>query len=183
VLTQPEPDARLTELRQASRARWGVETLVVGEDAFAFIEIIKRLQEGATVALLVDRPPAPTAVTVNCSAGRSPPPSPPPNSRALPVARLFPDTLCANATAVISRTFCPKLPMTARHRQSRRTHPIDAGNPACVRAGDSAVCHAMVSLRPGLAGGKIAMKIHPLIFVLGIFSRCKIRARLKPILF
>ncbi|HXI70058.1 MAG TPA: MMPL family transporter [Verrucomicrobiae bacterium] len=65
VLTQPEPDQKLTELRQASRARRGVETLVVGEDAFAFIEIIKRLQAGATVALLVDRPPAQTAVNVN----------------------------------------------------------------------------------------------------------------------
>ena len=65
VLTQPEPDRQLTELRQASRARLGVETLVVGEDAFAFVEIIKRLQAGATVALLVDRPPAPTAVTVD----------------------------------------------------------------------------------------------------------------------
>jgi lauroyl/myristoyl acyltransferase len=38
--------------------------LVIGEDAFAFVEIIRRLQEGATVALLVDRPPAPTAVEV-----------------------------------------------------------------------------------------------------------------------
>jgi predicted exporter/lauroyl/myristoyl acyltransferase len=65
VLTQPEPDQKLTELRQQSRAQRGVETLVVGEDAFAFIEIIKRLQAGATVALLVDRPPAPTAVNVN----------------------------------------------------------------------------------------------------------------------
>jgi predicted exporter/lauroyl/myristoyl acyltransferase len=65
VLTQPEPDPGLTELRQASRARWGVETIVVGEDAFAFIEIVKRLQEGATVALLMDRPARPTAVTVN----------------------------------------------------------------------------------------------------------------------
>jgi len=64
VLTQPEPDARLTEMRQASRARWGIETLVVGEDAFAFVEIIKRLQAGSTVALLVDRPPPATAVTV-----------------------------------------------------------------------------------------------------------------------
>ena len=64
VLTQPEPDARLTELRQLSRTRRGVETLVVGTDAFAFVEIIKQLQAGATVALLVDRPPAPTAVTV-----------------------------------------------------------------------------------------------------------------------
>ncbi|MDD5140142.1 MAG: MMPL family transporter [Verrucomicrobiales bacterium] len=65
VLTQPEPDKKLTELRQVSRTRRGVETLVVGEDAFAFMEIIKRLQAGATVALLVDRPPAPTAVNVN----------------------------------------------------------------------------------------------------------------------
>ncbi|HEX5400136.1 MAG TPA: MMPL family transporter, partial [Verrucomicrobiae bacterium] len=64
VLTQDEPDARLTAMRQASRARWGVETLVVGKDAFAIVEIIKRLQAGATVALLVDRPPAPTAVNV-----------------------------------------------------------------------------------------------------------------------
>jgi lauroyl/myristoyl acyltransferase len=65
VLTQSEPDPRLTALRQASRTRRGVETLVVGEDAFAFIEIIKRLNQGATVALLADRPPAPTAVEVN----------------------------------------------------------------------------------------------------------------------
>jgi KDO2-lipid IV(A) lauroyltransferase len=64
VLTQPEPEQGLTKLRQTSRARRGVETLVVGEDAFAFIEIIKRLQAGASVALLVDRPPPPTAVTV-----------------------------------------------------------------------------------------------------------------------
>jgi lauroyl/myristoyl acyltransferase len=65
VLTQPEPDQKLTELRQDSRARRGVETLVVGEDAFAFIEIIKRLQSGATVAMLVDRPALPTAVKVD----------------------------------------------------------------------------------------------------------------------
>ena len=65
VLTQPEPDQKLTELRQRSRSLRGVETLVVGQDAFAFIEIIKRLQAGATVAMLVDRPPAPTAVNVN----------------------------------------------------------------------------------------------------------------------
>jgi uncharacterized protein len=64
VLTQPEPDPHLTQMRQAARAFRGVETLVVGEDAFAFIEIIRRLQAGATVALLMDRPAGPTAVTV-----------------------------------------------------------------------------------------------------------------------
>jgi KDO2-lipid IV(A) lauroyltransferase len=64
VLTQAEPDAALTQLRQASRAKRGIETFVVGEDPFAFVEIIKRLQSGASVALLIDRPPAATGVTV-----------------------------------------------------------------------------------------------------------------------
>ena len=30
VITGPEPQARLTEVRQAARARWGIETLVIG---------------------------------------------------------------------------------------------------------------------------------------------------------
>ena len=65
VLTQPEPDEQLTALRQNSRTQRGVETLVVANhDTFAFVEIIKRLQAGAIVALLVDRPPARTAVNV-----------------------------------------------------------------------------------------------------------------------
>jgi predicted exporter/lauroyl/myristoyl acyltransferase len=64
VLTQPEPGPGFTERRMQSRARWGIETLVVGQDMFAFVEIIKRLQEGAVVALLVDRPPAGTGVSV-----------------------------------------------------------------------------------------------------------------------
>jgi len=63
VLTQPEPGG-LTELRKASRAKWGIETLVVGNDGFAFVEIIKRLQAGEIVALLVDRPPPSSAVVV-----------------------------------------------------------------------------------------------------------------------
>jgi predicted exporter/lauroyl/myristoyl acyltransferase len=64
VLTQAEPDEQLTRLRRASRTRWGVETLVIGDNPFAIVEIIKCLQAGAAVAMLVDRPPAPTAVTV-----------------------------------------------------------------------------------------------------------------------
>lgn len=64
VLTLAEPDRAFTQLRQASRARWQVQTLVVGEDPLAFVEVIKNLEAGATVALLMDRPPAPTAVTV-----------------------------------------------------------------------------------------------------------------------
>ena len=64
VITLAEPGNGFTELRQASRARWDIDTLVIGEDPFAFVEIIRRLEAGATVALLVDRPPAASSVMV-----------------------------------------------------------------------------------------------------------------------
>jgi predicted exporter/lauroyl/myristoyl acyltransferase len=64
VITLAEPGERFTQLRLASRAKWKIETLVIGNDPLAFVEIIHRLEQGATVALLIDRPPAPTAVTV-----------------------------------------------------------------------------------------------------------------------
>jgi lauroyl/myristoyl acyltransferase len=64
VISQAEPEAEFTELRRASRARWGIETIIVGQEPFAFVEIIKRLQDGAAVALLIDRPPASAAVEV-----------------------------------------------------------------------------------------------------------------------
>lgn len=64
VITLAEPGEGFTEIRQQARARWGIETLVVGQDGFAFVEIIQHLQAGHTVALLVDRPPASNAVEV-----------------------------------------------------------------------------------------------------------------------
>jgi KDO2-lipid IV(A) lauroyltransferase len=64
VITLAEPGKDFTRLRQASRARYQIETLVVGDNPLAFVEIIKRLEAGATVALLIDRPPPPTAVCV-----------------------------------------------------------------------------------------------------------------------
>ena len=63
IITQAEPDARLTASRQAARARWGVDTLPLGDDPFAAVEIIRRLEAGNAVALLMDRPPAATATT------------------------------------------------------------------------------------------------------------------------
>jgi len=64
VLTQAEPDDGLTELRIASRRRCGVETLIIGQDSFAFVEVIKRLQAGADLAISLDRPPTGGAVRV-----------------------------------------------------------------------------------------------------------------------
>ncbi|HXS68918.1 MAG TPA: lysophospholipid acyltransferase family protein [Candidatus Polarisedimenticolia bacterium] len=65
VVTMAEPGKNFTQLRQRSRARWNIETLVVGTDPFAFVEIIRRLEAGAVIALLIDRPLASTSATVN----------------------------------------------------------------------------------------------------------------------
>ena len=62
VLTAPEPTAELTQLRIAARKRLGIETLVVGENPFQFVEVVKRLQDGGMVAILVDRPPVQASV-------------------------------------------------------------------------------------------------------------------------
>ena len=56
VVTLEEPDPQLTAMRKAARERWGIETVAIGEDPFSFVEIIKRLESGSVVALLVDRP-------------------------------------------------------------------------------------------------------------------------------
>lgn len=64
VITGPEPQAALTSLRQAARARWGIQTLALGADPFAAVEVIRRLEANNTVALLMDRPPPATAVRV-----------------------------------------------------------------------------------------------------------------------
>jgi len=64
VVTQEEPGAGFTKMRSDSRSQWDIETLVVGSDAFAFVELIRRLQEGAVAALLIDRPHAASAVNV-----------------------------------------------------------------------------------------------------------------------
>lgn len=72
VITQAEPQDSLTKMRETSRKRWGIETLVIGGNPFAFVEVIRRLQEGATVALLVDRPAAASAVTVKLFGHRFP---------------------------------------------------------------------------------------------------------------
>jgi len=57
VLTRAEPASRLTNIRKASRSRWGIDTLIIGDDMFAFVEVIKRLESGAVLAIAMDRPP------------------------------------------------------------------------------------------------------------------------------
>jgi lauroyl/myristoyl acyltransferase len=56
VLTHPEPSRALTEWRAAFRRRWNVDTLEVGTDSFAFLQIAECLRRGKFVAALIDRP-------------------------------------------------------------------------------------------------------------------------------
>jgi lauroyl/myristoyl acyltransferase len=64
VVTLAEPGGDLTEVRAQARLRNGIQTIVIGEDPFVFVEIIKLLQEGAVMALLLDRPTPANATTV-----------------------------------------------------------------------------------------------------------------------
>jgi predicted RND superfamily exporter protein/lauroyl/myristoyl acyltransferase len=64
VLTLAEPDDGLTDLRIALRRRCGVETLIIGQDSFAFVEVIKRLQAGEALAISIDRPAARGGVAI-----------------------------------------------------------------------------------------------------------------------
>ncbi|CAF0698354.1 lysophospholipid acyltransferase family protein [Candidatus Methylacidithermus pantelleriae] len=56
VLTLPEPDPELTRWRAQYRKRWGMDTLEVGRDPFAFVAICNAWKKGKIVAALIDRP-------------------------------------------------------------------------------------------------------------------------------
>jgi len=56
VVTLAEPTNELNEWRQKYRQRFGIKTVTVGADKFAFVEIIHALRRNELVAMLVDRP-------------------------------------------------------------------------------------------------------------------------------
>ncbi|MDX1951231.1 MAG: lysophospholipid acyltransferase family protein [Verrucomicrobiota bacterium] len=64
VITLPEPQDQFTAMRQRARERFGIKTIVIAENPFAFIEVIRVLEQGGTVALLVDRPAPQSSVLV-----------------------------------------------------------------------------------------------------------------------
>jgi lauroyl/myristoyl acyltransferase len=65
VVTLSEPAPGLTEARANARARNGIETIVVGDDPFGFVPIVKLLQGGAVMAILPDRPRESSRVEVD----------------------------------------------------------------------------------------------------------------------
>ena len=64
VLTLPEPSHALTQWRARFRRKWGVDTLTLGTDPFAFLPIAERLREGHFIAALIDRPHSSESIPV-----------------------------------------------------------------------------------------------------------------------
>jgi lauroyl/myristoyl acyltransferase len=56
VVTMAEPTRELNEWRRKYRERFGIKTITVGSDKFAFVEIIQALRRNELVAMLIDRP-------------------------------------------------------------------------------------------------------------------------------
>lgn len=56
VVTLEEATPELTRWREAYRKKFGVRTVTIGSDPFAFVEITRTLERGEMVAMLVDRP-------------------------------------------------------------------------------------------------------------------------------
>ena len=56
VVTMAEPTQELNEWRDKYRRRFGIKTITVGSDKFAFVEIIQALRRNELVAMLIDRP-------------------------------------------------------------------------------------------------------------------------------
>ena len=70
ALTLPEPSTELTKWRADFRGRWGVKTIVVGNDNFSVIQIVRALNDGAFVASLIDRPYDGTGTEVQLPHGK-----------------------------------------------------------------------------------------------------------------
>ena len=70
ALTLPEPTSELTRWRADFRGRWGVDTIVVGDDHFSVIQIVRALGDGAFVASLIDRPYDGTGTEVQLPHGK-----------------------------------------------------------------------------------------------------------------
>jgi lauroyl/myristoyl acyltransferase len=56
IVTLREPSTELSKWRENYRKELGIRTITVGEDRFAFVEMMSALRQNEFVAMLVDRP-------------------------------------------------------------------------------------------------------------------------------
>ncbi len=70
IATLSEPTSELTEWRAHWRQRWNTGTVEVGADPFSSVQVVRALQEGRSIAMLVDRPLAEHGLPVDLPNGR-----------------------------------------------------------------------------------------------------------------
>ena len=64
VVTLKEPTSELTAMRDRYRKKLGTRTIILGEDKFAFVEMVAALKRNEIVCMLVDRPYGETGTPV-----------------------------------------------------------------------------------------------------------------------
>ena len=64
IVTLEEPSPELTRMRDAHRRRLGIRTIALGQNPFAFVEMLGALRCNEIVCMLVDRPYADTGAAV-----------------------------------------------------------------------------------------------------------------------
>jgi len=69
IVTAREPSQELNDWRERYRNRFGIKTITLGEDPFAFMEVINALKRNEVVAMLVDRPSGGSAIPVQFYGG------------------------------------------------------------------------------------------------------------------
>ena len=71
IATLPEPSDTLTAWRAEWRRRWGTETITVGTDPFASLQVARAIGEGRCMAMLADRPMAEHGISFDFPNGRT----------------------------------------------------------------------------------------------------------------
>jgi len=72
IATLSEPTPALTAWRARWRERWGTGTVEIGADPFSSVQVIRALQEGRSIAMLVDRPIPEHGLPVDLPNGSAP---------------------------------------------------------------------------------------------------------------
>jgi KDO2-lipid IV(A) lauroyltransferase len=71
IATLPEPSDVLTAWRAKWRRRWGTDTITIGKDPFASLQVARVIEEGRCMAMLADRPPTEHCIPFELPNGRT----------------------------------------------------------------------------------------------------------------
>lgn len=108
IVTDAEPTPGLSRWRADYRARWGAQTIELGNDAFSSLRAAEAIAAGRFAAMLVDRPVGGRSLAINLPGGSIP---------------------FSMAPAILSwMTGCPIIPVSVR-RTDRGRYAVRTGAP------------------------------------------------------